>query len=151
MSAGKVSKKKMYNLHQPNLTVHVAKAASLALLCVVKTTSPIDRNVAFFPIETRSSLHAATSTDTAKLEESIKHRAVVADIVLALFAHEAIHIVWSHLLKKLNVLVRMKLRHLRGHGGFRALHWLLAQCDCEEKVLVNYIDLKKLVDVVVHD
>lgn len=121
MSTGEVSKGKYITSTGPNLTVHIAKAASFALLCVVKTTGPIDRNVAFFSVESRGSLHAATSTDTAKLEESIEHRAVVADVVLALFAHKAIHIVRSHLLKELNVLVCMKLRHLRGHGGFRTL------------------------------
>lgn len=78
----------------------------------MKTTCPIDRNVAFATVEACSTLHTATSRDTTELEEAIKHRTIVTDIELALLFHKGIHVVWRHLLEKVDILVGMELGHL---------------------------------------
>lgn len=88
---------------------------------MVKTTRPIDGNVALVAIQTGGPLHAAASADSAELEEPVKDRAIIADIVLALLSHKGVHVVRRDSLKKLDVLVGMELRHLRGHGGLCAL------------------------------
>ena len=93
-------------------TVDVAETASLALLRVMQTASPVDSNVAFLAVETSSALHTTTCANTAELEEAIKHRTVVAHVVLALLPHEAVHVVGCDFLKKLDVLVGVELRHL---------------------------------------
>jgi len=55
---------------------------------VVQTASPIDGNVALLAIETRGTLHAATGANSAELEQAVKDRAVVADVVFALLSHK---------------------------------------------------------------
>lgn len=79
-------------------TIHVAKTASFRLLGVMKSSGPIDCDIALLAIQARGSLHTATGADAAKLKEAIKDGTVIADIVLALLAHVAIHIVWGNLL-----------------------------------------------------
>jgi hypothetical protein len=103
------------------LTVDVAETASLALLCVMKSTGPIDSNVAFLTVEPGCTLHGAASTDTAELEQAIKHGAVVAHVVFSLFPHVVVHIVRGHLLEKVDVLVGVKLGHLGKDCRLRAL------------------------------
>jgi hypothetical protein len=68
-----------------NLTIHVAKATSFALFSVVQTTSPVDGDVTFVAIQTRRALHTATSADTAEFKETVEYRAIITDIVPALF------------------------------------------------------------------
>jgi len=49
-------------------TIDVTETTGFALLCVMKTTSPIHSNVAFASVQSRSTFHTATSADTAELE-----------------------------------------------------------------------------------
>ena len=87
----------------------------------MKTACPVDSDVAFASVEACRTLHAATSRDTTEFEESIKHRAIVADVELALLFHEGVHIVWRYLLEKVNVLVGMKLGHFMLRRRFGSL------------------------------
>lgn len=102
-------------------TVHVAETASLALLRMMQTTSPIDGNVALLSVEPCSAFHGSTGTDATELEKTIEYRAVIADVVLGLLAHVTVHIVWRNPPKKFDVLVGVKLGHFVDNGGFRAL------------------------------
>lgn len=87
----------------------------------MQTASPVDSNVALFAIQPRSALHAATSADAAELEETVKDRAVVPDIVLVLLFLVIVHVVGGDLLQELDILVRMKLSHLILGRRFSAL------------------------------
>lgn len=102
-------------------TIDVAEAAGFALLCVVKTTGPVDSNVALGAVQSGRTLHATAGADSAELEETIEHRAIVAHVILALLPHVAVHVVGSDLLQEVNVVVGMELRHLAPVGRFRAL------------------------------
>jgi hypothetical protein len=102
-------------------TVDVAKARSLALLGVVKASSPVDGDLALLAVQTGGSLHAAASADGAELEEAVKDRAIIADIVLVLLSGVGLHVVRRDLLQELDVLVRVELRHFELGGRLRAL------------------------------
>jgi hypothetical protein len=104
-----------------SLTIDVAEATRLTLLCVMKASSPIDGNVTFATVQTCCTLHATTRADAAKLEKSIEDWAIISDIELALFFRVALHIVWSDFLKKLNVFIRVKLGHLMFIGRLGSL------------------------------
>lgn len=66
------------------LTIDVAEATCLALLRVMQATSPVDGDVAFAAIETRCTLHTATSTNPAEFKKAIEDRAIVTHVVLGL-------------------------------------------------------------------
>ena len=65
---------------------------------MMKTSSPIDSNVALLPVETRSTLHTATSTDAAKFKETLEHRAIVSNVELGLLALESLHVLGGNAL-----------------------------------------------------
>lgn len=117
-----------------NLTIDVAETTGLALLGVMESTSPVDCDVAFSSVEARSAFHAATSGDTTELEEAIKDGTIVADVELALLFHEGVHIVWSDLLEKVDILVRMKLGHLMLCSWFGSLYARVSQCGSDNRV-----------------
>ena len=117
-----------------NLTIDVAEATGLALLGVMESTSPVDRDVAFASVEARSALHAATGGDTAELEEAIKDGTIVADIELALLFHEGVHIVGGDLLEKVDILVRMKLGHFMLCSWFSSLNARISRCKSDGRV-----------------
>src|ERR1700678_2069055 len=81
-------------------TVDVTKARSLALLGVVKASSPVDGDLALLAVETGGALHAAASADGAELEEAVKDRAIIADIVLVLLSGVGLHVVRRDLLQE---------------------------------------------------
>lgn len=103
------------------LTIHVTKATGFAFLGVVKTTGPVDGNVALLAVETRRALHAASGTNAAKLEQAVKDGAIVPDVELGLLFLVRVHVVWSHLLKEVDVFVRVELGHFAAGRWFRAL------------------------------
>jgi hypothetical protein len=103
------------------LTIDVAETASFALFGVVKTSSPINRNVALLSVQSRGTLHTSSSTDTAKLKKAVKNGTIISNIVFALLSHEAIHVVRRDLLEEIDVVVRVKLCHFTSSGGFCAL------------------------------
>jgi hypothetical protein len=87
----------------------------------MKTSSPIDCDVAFATVQTRCTLHATTRADTTELEESVKDRTIITNIVFPLLLGERVHIVGCDLLKEVDVLVGMELGHLMTGGRFGAL------------------------------
>lgn len=117
-----------------SLTIDVAETTGFALLGVMKSTSPVDRDVAFASVEARSTLHAATSGDTTELEEAIEDGAIVADVKLALLFHEGVHVVWRDLLEKVDILVRMKLGHFMLCGWLGSLHARISKCKIDKRV-----------------
>ena len=108
-------------LRRQRLTIHVAEATSLTLLGVMKTSGPVDSDIAFATIQSSSSLHAATGTNTAELKESIKHWAIIPDVVLSLLLGECLHIVGRNLLEEVDVFVGMKLGHLMASSRLGSL------------------------------
>lgn len=87
----------------------------------MKTSGPVDGNVALLSVESGSSLHTSTGADATELEEPIKHRAIIADVVFALFTHVAVHVVRGDFLKEIDVVVRVELCHFAAGGWFRTL------------------------------
>lgn len=87
----------------------------------MKTTSPVDCDVAFTTVQSGGAFHAATGTDTAELEESIEYRTIVSNIEFSLLLGVRLHIVGRDLLQEINVLVGMELGHLITSSRFGAL------------------------------
>jgi len=87
----------------------------------MKSSRPVDGDVAFAPVESSSSLHTATSADAAEIEQAIEDWAIVTNIVFALFLGEVIHVVRSNFLQEIDVLVGVKLGHFMPGGRFCAL------------------------------
>ena len=102
-------------------TVNITETAGLALLGVVKTTSPVHGNIAFITVETRSAFHTSACADTAKLKEPIEYWTVITDIVPSLFFDLLVHVVGSNFCKEIDVFVGMKLCHLKLASRFGAL------------------------------
>ena len=115
------------------LTVDVAETTGFALLCVVETASPVDSDVAFSAVQSCGTLHAASSADTAELEQAVKDGTIVADIVFALLLAEVVHVVGSDALEEIDVFVGVELGHFVLGSWFGA------------------VDLQVLVETVVHD
>lgn len=78
---------------------------------MVKATSPVDGNIAFVAVQSCGAFHAATSADSAELEETVKHGAIVSNIVPALFLREVVHVVGCDLGQEVDVFVGMELGH----------------------------------------
>ena len=108
------------------LTIHVAKATCLALLGVMKASSPVDSDVALAPVQSSSALHAATGADTTELKEPIEDRAIIPNIVFSLLLRKRLHVVGSDLLQEVDVLVGMELGHLVTRSRFCTL-WVVSR------------------------
>ena len=121
-----------------NLTIDVTETTGFALLGVMKSTSPVDCDVAFASVEARSALHAATGGDTTKLEEAIEDWAIVADVELALLFHEGVHVVWRDLLEKVDILVCMKLGHFMLCSWFGSLNARISKCKVNMRVQMGW-------------
>ena len=105
----------------PKLTIHVAETASLALLCVVETTSPVYSDITFVAIEASRTLHATPGTNTTEFKETVEHGTIITHVVLALLFCKRIHIIRGNLGEEVDVFVRMELGHLKFGGWFRTL------------------------------
>ena len=88
----------------------------------MKTSSPIDCDVAFATIQTRSTLHATTRANTTELEESVEYRTIITNVIFSLLFGERVHVVWCDLLEEVDVLICMELGHLMTSSRFGALH-----------------------------
>ena len=106
---------------QARLTIHIAETTCLTLLGVMKTTSPVDCYVAFASVQTGGAFHASTCADSAKLEEPVKDRAIISNVVFTLLLSKRVHIIWCYLLKEVDVLVSMELGHLMAGGRLGTL------------------------------
>ena len=104
-----------------SLTIDVAEATCLTLLCVMEASSPINSDIALAAVKTGCTLHATTRADTAKLEKPIKDRAIIANIELALLFRVILHIIWCDLLKEVDIFIGVKLGHLMLVGRFCSL------------------------------
>jgi len=91
---------------------------------VVQTTSPIHSHVAFTPVQSCSTLHAATCADAAEFEKAIEHRTVVPYIEPTLLFLVCLHIIWGDFVEEINVFICVELRHLELAGGFRTLWYI---------------------------
>lgn len=78
----------------------------------MQPTRPVDCDITFAPVEPRCAFHATAGADATKLEEPVKYRAIIPDVVLRLVFGEVVHIVGRDLLQEVDVLVRMILGHL---------------------------------------
>lgn len=78
----------------------------------MQAACPIDRDLALFPVQSCSALHAATRTDTTELEQAVEDWTVVSDVVFALLFAVVLHIVGSDLLEEIHIVVGMELGHL---------------------------------------
>lgn len=102
-------------------TVNITETACFALFRMVETSGPVDGNVAFISVKTRSAFHAATGTNSAKLEKSVKDRTVITDVIPALLSCKPVHVVRRYFAQEVDVFVGMELRHFKFGGWFRAL------------------------------
>jgi len=102
-------------------TVDVAETTCFTLFGVMKSSGPVDGDVAFAPVETSCPLHTTTSADTAKVKQPVEDWAIITDIVLSLLLGEVVHIVWSDFLEEVDILVRVELGHFMASSRFRAL------------------------------
>lgn len=111
-------------------TVNVAEATCFTLLGMVKSTGPIDGDVAFAPVQAGCSLHTTTSTDAAEVKKSIEDWTIIADVVFTLLLGEVVHIVRCDLLQEVDVLIRVELGHFMAGSWFCALgkhsQWTIA-------------------------
>lgn len=121
-----------------NLTIDVAETTGFTLLGVMKSTSPVDCDVAFASVEARSALHAATGGDTTELEEAIEDGTIIADVEFALLFHEGVHVVWRDLLEKVDILVCMKLGHFMLCGWFCSLNARISKCNSDMRVQMGW-------------
>jgi hypothetical protein len=87
----------------------------------MKTSSPVDGDVAFATVQTSCPLHASTSANTAELKKTVEDRAIITDIVLSLLLCESIHVVGSDFLEEVNVFVSVELGHFMTGSWFCAL------------------------------
>ena len=88
---------------------------------MMKSSSPVDGNVALVTIQSCSTFHAAASANAAKVKQTIKDRAVIPDVELALLPHMGIHVLGRDFLEKIDVFVGVKLGHLHEGARFGAL------------------------------
>lgn len=99
----------------------------------MEATSPIDGDVAFSAVQSRSALHAASSADTTELEQAVEDRTIVTDVVFSLLLAKVVHVVGSNALEEIDVFVGVELGHLVLGSRFGA------------------VDFQVLVETVVHD
>lgn len=102
-------------------TVDITEATCFRLLGMMQSSSPIDGDVALLTVQASGAFHTATSANTTEFEKTIKNGAIVTDVVFALLAHVAIHIVGRDLLEEIDIVVRVELCHFASSGRFGAL------------------------------
>lgn len=88
---------------------------------MVKTTSPVDCNITFVAVQSCGAFHTASSADSAELEKTVEHGAIVSNIVSALFLREMVHVVGCDLGQEVDIFVGVELGHLVLGGRFRTL------------------------------
>jgi hypothetical protein len=106
------------NTHTHTRTVHVAKAGGLPLLGVVQATGPVDGNVGLLLAELDGAVQGGAGVELAELVQAVKDRAVGGvSGVEPLHARRVLAaVVGRDLGQELDVVVRVELRHLAGHG-----------------------------------
>lgn len=93
---------------------------------MVKTTGPVDCNVALLAVESCGTFHGSTSADTTEFEQTIEDRTIITDVILGLLTHVAVHVVGRDPPKKLNILVGVELCHLVDNRRLRTLDRIVA-------------------------
>lgn len=111
-------------------TVDVAETTCFTLLRMMKSTGPVDGDIAFAPVQAGCPLHTTTSTDAAEVKKSIEDWTIIADVVFSLLFGEVVHIVRCDLLEEVDVLIRVELGHFMAGSWFCALgkhsQWTIA-------------------------
>lgn len=88
---------------------------------MVKPSSPVDGDIALAAVQSSGTFHTPASGDPTELEEAVKDRAVVSDVVFALFFGVLLHIVWGDFREEVYIFVCVELAHLLLRGGLRSL------------------------------
>jgi len=104
-----------------SLTINVTEATSLALLRVMKTTSPVHSYIAFTPVQSCSTLHTAACADSTELEKAIEHWAIIPYIESTLLFLVCFHVIRRDFVEKIDVFICMELGHLELAGRLRTL------------------------------
>jgi len=111
------------NTSEPDFshTVDIAETTCFTLFGVMKTSSPVDGDIAFAPVEASCALHTATSADAAEIKQPVEDWTVITNIVFSLLLGEVVHVVRSDLLEEINILIRVELGHFMASSWFCAL------------------------------
>ena len=72
----------------PIHTIYITESTGFALLGVVKATGPVDRDIAFVAVQPSRAFHTPTGANAAELKQTIEHRTIIPDVILALFLRE---------------------------------------------------------------
>ena len=112
MSVQHVSMHAYSSVRRGGDTIDVAEPGGLALLRMMQAASPVNSNITLPSIQPRRALHAPAGTDPTKLKQPVKHRTIVAHVVLALLLRKAVHIVRCHPLQEVDVFIGVELCHL---------------------------------------
>jgi hypothetical protein len=108
-----------FTLHKRfHLTVDIAETTCFTLFGVMKSSSPVDGNVAFAPVETSCSLHTATSANATEVKQSVEDWTIIANVIFALLLGEVVHVVWGDFLEEVDVLIGVKLGHFMTGSRF---------------------------------
>ena len=87
----------------------------------MKSSSPVDGDIAFAPVEASGALHTATSADAAEIKQPVEDWTVITNVVLSLLFGKVVHVVRSNFLEEIDILVRMELGHFMASSWFCAL------------------------------
>lgn len=88
---------------------------------MMKSSSPVDSDVAFLAVESGSPFHTATCTDATELKQAVEHRAIIANVEFRLLALVTVHVFGANLLQEVYVVVGVKLGHLEVRRGLGSL------------------------------
>lgn len=78
----------------------------------METTGPIDSNIALVAVQSRSTFHTTTRTNSAELKKPVENWTIVSNVVSTLFFGEVIHIVRCHLGEEVDIFIGVELGHL---------------------------------------
>lgn len=112
---------------------------------MVQSSRPVDRDIAFAAIEARSAFHATSAADSAKVKQTVKDRAIVADVVFPLLFNEGVHVVGCDLGEEVDVFVGVELGHLKLAGWFGALRRVLVTISYKHWGRMSHVDFHFLV------
>lgn len=102
-------------------TIDITEATSFALLRVMQTSCPVDRDIALAAIESRCALHTATRANPAEFKQAVKDRTIVTNVAFPLLFLVEIHVIWRDFAEEVDVFVGVELGHFEFGGGFCAL------------------------------
>lgn len=78
----------------------------------METAGPVDSNIAFVAVQSRSTLHTTSCANSTEFEKAVEDRTIVSNIVPTLFFGEVIHVVRCHLGQEVDIFIGVELGHL---------------------------------------